>query len=241
MIYVMSDIHGCYKEYKKMLEKINFSDKDTLYILGDICERGLDTIKIILHMMEHKNIIPIWGNHDISTYDALSIVCDYAKEMANDKRYMVKKDMIDYFDYYQFEAWDHDEHHTLVQFAELPINKRYQILEYFRTFKKYVSLNTNGKNYILVHGGIPEDAKNLEDCELEELVYERPDYTKVYDKDLIIVCGHTPTPLINKDKEAKIYNQNNYINIDCGCVFGHKLACLCLDTGDEFYINHIID
>ena len=34
MIYAMSDLHGCYDKYINMLEKINFSNNDTLYILG---------------------------------------------------------------------------------------------------------------------------------------------------------------------------------------------------------------
>ena len=28
MIYAMSDLHGCYDKYIKMLEKINFSKRD---------------------------------------------------------------------------------------------------------------------------------------------------------------------------------------------------------------------
>ena len=28
MVYVMSDLHGCYDEYMKMLKKISFSKKD---------------------------------------------------------------------------------------------------------------------------------------------------------------------------------------------------------------------
>ena len=40
MIYVISDLHGCYEEYIKMLELINFNGNDTLYVLGDICDRG---------------------------------------------------------------------------------------------------------------------------------------------------------------------------------------------------------
>lgn len=40
MIYCMSDLHGCYRQYMAMLEKIGFSDEDTLYILGDTVDRG---------------------------------------------------------------------------------------------------------------------------------------------------------------------------------------------------------
>ena len=32
--YVMSDLHGNYKSYKTMFEKINFQDQDALYFSG---------------------------------------------------------------------------------------------------------------------------------------------------------------------------------------------------------------
>ena len=32
MIYVMSDIHGAYDKYKRMLDKIDFKEEDTLYM-----------------------------------------------------------------------------------------------------------------------------------------------------------------------------------------------------------------
>ena len=45
MTYVMSDLHGCYDKYAQMLEKIGFGDGDTLYILGDVIDRGPDGIE----------------------------------------------------------------------------------------------------------------------------------------------------------------------------------------------------
>ena len=35
MIYVMSDIHGCYDKYERMLKKISFSKEDILYMSND--------------------------------------------------------------------------------------------------------------------------------------------------------------------------------------------------------------
>ncbi len=34
MRYLISDVHGCYEEYRELLEKIHFSDEDELYVLG---------------------------------------------------------------------------------------------------------------------------------------------------------------------------------------------------------------
>ncbi|MBR6834691.1 MAG: metallophosphoesterase, partial [Oscillospiraceae bacterium] len=52
MVYVMSDIHGEYDKYRRMLEKIRFSDNDILYILGDVVDRGPEPAKILLDMMK---------------------------------------------------------------------------------------------------------------------------------------------------------------------------------------------
>ena len=64
MIYVMSDLHGCYEKYSKMLSLINLKETDTLYILGDIVDRGEGGIKILLDLMGRKNVIALRGNHD---------------------------------------------------------------------------------------------------------------------------------------------------------------------------------
>ena len=55
-IYVLSDLHGHYNIFIKMLEKINFSDDDVLYILGDCCDRGPDSLKIYLYIQKFDNI-----------------------------------------------------------------------------------------------------------------------------------------------------------------------------------------
>ena len=71
MIYVMSDLHGCYDKYKQMLEKIKFNNEDTLYVLGDIVDRGDDGIKILLDMMQRSNVVPLLGNHEFMAYSVL--------------------------------------------------------------------------------------------------------------------------------------------------------------------------
>lgn len=71
MIYLMSDIHGEYKKYIAMLEKINFSDNDILYILGDVLERGPEPIKILKDMSMRSNVYPIMGNHELMAIDIL--------------------------------------------------------------------------------------------------------------------------------------------------------------------------
>lgn len=72
MIYVMSDLHGMYEKYIEMLEKIHFSENDTLYVLGDIIDRGDNSISIIKDMMKKSNIYPLFGNHELMAVQCLN-------------------------------------------------------------------------------------------------------------------------------------------------------------------------
>ena len=64
MTYVISDIHGCYTEFLKLLDKIGFCDEDELYVLGDAMDRGPEPIKVIRDLMDRPNVTYILGNHD---------------------------------------------------------------------------------------------------------------------------------------------------------------------------------
>ena len=64
MTYLMSDLHGQYDKYRKMLEKIRFGDRDDLYVLGDVVDRGPEPMKILRDMSLRINVFPILGNHD---------------------------------------------------------------------------------------------------------------------------------------------------------------------------------
>ncbi|WP_343154376.1 symmetrical bis(5'-nucleosyl)-tetraphosphatase [Buchnera aphidicola (Aphis aurantii)] len=67
-IYFISDIHGCYKEFKLLLKKTNFNFKtDYLWIAGDLVSRGANSLKVIRYLYSIKDRIKIvLGNHDLS-------------------------------------------------------------------------------------------------------------------------------------------------------------------------------
>ena len=64
MIYVVSDIHGCYDQYIALLQKIDLTSQDVLYVLGDVLDRGPAPIKVLQDMMKRSNVFTILGNHD---------------------------------------------------------------------------------------------------------------------------------------------------------------------------------
>lgn len=48
MICCISDIHGENDRFEQMLKLIDFSNADTLYILGDVIDRGVGGVDVLL-------------------------------------------------------------------------------------------------------------------------------------------------------------------------------------------------
>lgn len=233
MHYVISDIHGEYDKYIQLLEKIDLKDQDTLYILGDIVDRGLHPIRVLLDMMERDNVIPIIGNHEYMAacnmkFLLTEITEDSIKQLEQEKQLK------------QFSLWmQNGGQTTLNEFMQLSLEQKKEVYEYLIDFMLYENIEVNQKEYVLVHAGLSNFSplRPLDDYELYEMIFKRADYTKVYFDDRYLITGHTPTMIINNhDHPGSIYTKNNHIAIDCGCVFGGKLAAYCLETAEEFYI-----
>lgn len=233
MIYVMSDIHGEYNKYMDMLNKINFSDSDVLYVLGDVVDRGNEPMKLLSDMSMRANVYPLIGNHDIMAYDLLKKLSVNITSDNYDS--YLDEDCMTAFIEWQMDGGAS----TIEDFRKLSADDREYILEYLEEFALYQTVKVNDKTFILVHAGLGNFDKNkaLKDYTLEELAFTRADYERKYfdDDTVFIVSGHTPTLAISG--EASIYHKYNNICIDCGAAFDDgRLACLCLDTMEEFYV-----
>lgn len=229
----MSDLHGCYQEYLEMLDKINFGDDDTLYILGDVVDRGPYPIDILKDMMKRKNIIPILGNHDFMAYQLLKkLNVEITEE--NVDSYLNENTILMFMNWIQDGGLS-----TFQQFKQLSKEEKQDILNYFQEFLLYEQVTVQHKNYVLVHAGLNhfEENKPLENYDLTDFLFHRTNYDKTYYKDKYLVTGHTPTVLIRDDKQALIYQKHHHIAIDCGCTFGKRLACFCLDNQQIFYVE----
>ena len=232
MTYVMSDIHGEYNKYIDMLECIGLSDDDELYVLGDVVDRGPEPIKVLQDMMGRANVFPLLGNHDILALEMMRrLNVEITEE--NYATHIDKETMT------LLRDWIADGGEvTLGKFRELDKMERLDIIDYLESFTAFEAVDIDEKVYILTHTGLSnfEKGKKLSEYDPMDMIYGRNDPdTKYFDDDTVyLVWGHTPTRLISGKDE--IYKSCNNICIDCGAVFGGKLACLCLDTREEFYV-----
>ena len=232
MIYCISDIHGNYKGYKKLLEKVNFNDKDTLYVLGDVIDRGRQSIKILQDMMLHPNIIPIIGNHEYMGIHCLKFLM---QEIMEESISSLSEDIIRGL----LEWQNVGGQVTMDEFHKLSKEEKQDIINYLEEFSLYEEVTVKGKKYVLVHAGLCNftEERPLEDYKIYELIFEAPEYFRVYYPDKYLVTGHLPTrAIMENEKPYFIFKRNNHIAIDCGSSCGGQMGMICLDTGEEFYV-----
>lgn len=233
MIYAVSDLHGCYDKFMKLLGMIGLKEDDTLYVLGDIVDRGHENVALIREIVLRPNVRALMGNHDYMASLMLKTDGMKAVPAASGKAALTGKAEANEV----FEAWLSDGGETTwAEFERLSLQERKVVQRYLRSLPVFEEIEVNGQVFHLSHT-VPAREQMLDEDRriLTDFLFASPEYDKVYFPDKILVTGHTPTGLIDPAYAGRILRKNNHIAIDCGAVFGNPLGCICLDTGEEFY------
>lgn len=232
MRYVVSDIHGCYEEYLELINKLELGDEDHLYILGDTLDRGPEPMKVLLDLMNRQNMTYIIGNHDyLFLYFIRKLGLDLSKA-----ENMSEDDILD------FQAYLEDGGFSSIEtFMKLSEEEKQAVCDFLKEGNVYDDVIVGGKRYVLVHAGISgfRENKALDEYDFLDFICERTDYSRRYYRDgnTYVITGHTPTMYINADSSSNVYIGNGHIAIDCGCIYGGKLAAYCIEDGSITYIN----
>lgn len=80
--YIVGDIHGCFFEFRALLNQVNFKpQQDTLWITGDLVARGTSSLSVLRYVRSlGKSVRIVLGNHD------LRLLAVYAGIIRNKKK-----------------------------------------------------------------------------------------------------------------------------------------------------------
>ncbi|MBO5305799.1 MAG: metallophosphoesterase [Clostridia bacterium] len=228
MTYVMSDIHGEYKAFLKMLEEIKFSDNDVLYIAGDFVDYGEEPMALLCDVSMRANVIPVAGEHDLLALRMLTELDRLEKsgtmEAASD----------------EMKQWlSGSGRSTLVGFHTLDEDMKEGILDYLSDMVLFEEVKVKGEEYLIVHAGLKDyDGKTpLEELDADAFLGESLDPQREYFEDKTVIVGHIHTSELPDADENMIYYGEGSIYLDCGAARGGRLGCLCLDNGKEYYVS----
>jgi hypothetical protein len=223
--FIISDIHGNGKLYyscMSYMNNISKYDDVTLYINGDLIDRGNESAEILLDLIKRikSNDNPfkieyLGGNHELMMYQVF------------EKR---RKGLYVSF----FNDWYlNGGRLTDVGLEEIlkEKNKILEVVDFIGGLKLYHKFDEqiNGKNIVLVHACSPTDIKD--ECDLLISEKNRPIYYVVWTrkKDPLIpfkcrignkkyfsIVGHS----VNEEKFGYYYDEDeNYLNIDGGSAY----------------------
>ena len=213
--FVMSDIHGCSKQLKEMLNIFSFNKEDEFIFLGDYIDRGPDSrgvLDILMLLEQHHKCVFLKGNHEKLLLDSL----------AGDE------DMLDTFIY-------NGGMHTLNSFSDDPFHRNYEkklkeIPEKYIKFIEQMKLFHETDTHFFVHAGV-FPSNGIKERKEGNLLWIRDDFLhSKEDFGKIVIHGHTP--------EFEPVIKQNRIGIDTGCCFGGKLTCLCLPGNSFHFISN---
>jgi len=197
--FAISDIHGCAKTFKALLDRISFSLEDELYLLGDYIDRGPDSKGVIDHVWQlQKNghtVHCLCGNHEQMFLHAV----DAKDELSgiNESRGYAE---------------------TVWSFGTSNIDN---IPESYVNWMKNLDFYLEVDNYILVHAGLDfSGGKPFENK--REMIWIRHWYEEIdweWLGDRIIVHGHTPLRQLEIKNSIQQLAEIPAIDIDNGCPF----------------------
>lgn len=232
MHYVVGDIHNENKKLRQLLRQISFGADDHIYILGDLFDRGgedADPVGVYFTVLElGERCTALRGNHD--QWLAAYIRNYYSLSEREQERCAP----------YTYNSFD------LMRQRLTPVDMR-QLEAFINSLPLHTRLNLEQKEYLFAHAMTcaPGSWRKADYYLMGDWYFDLfvtggiPEY--------ISFCGHHNTGGFSgfpgaycDGEEISIWHNeaNNVYMMDCGCGFAHgRLACMCLETRERFYID----
>lgn len=221
-VLVTSDIHGHLTLFRQLLEKGRYAEDDILIIVGDIVEKGPDslgTLRYIMELCQQRTVWLLAGNVDMWRIQMMESLTEAtAQDMYTYLLKMRRWKGTSLFDEMAGELGLSIQSPRDVAAAKAPIIQAFQAeFEFLRS--RPTILET--QQYIFVHGGLPsQNMEALRDRDAHEVLKFDHFMSTGLCFDKYVVVGHWPVTLYsNRVAQANpiINTEQRIISIDGGC------------------------
>ena len=232
--YAISDLHGYpLEKLKALLDRVGFSDEDTLYVIGDVIDRNGDGgVDLLRWIMAQPNVEFILGNHE----DML-LNCAFLFDEITDERIAgLSPDSLKHYDRWMRNGGGVTLESLRKLMREEP-GEFGDLMQFLKDSPAYGADTVNGRDFLLIHGGWTDFSpeKKITDYNYYDVLWERPKLTDEYFDDIITVFGHTPTLYYGDEYAGRVIKTRTWINIDVGCSQGYPPALLRLNDLEVYY------
>ncbi|WP_144537120.1 metallophosphoesterase family protein [Bacillus thuringiensis] len=216
-IFVVGDLHGCKENLDEVLKSWK-RETEQLILLGDLIDRGPDSLGCILTAMklqEEYGAIILKGNHEAMFLQWLDMPHSYAESyFRNGGRETLSTFLPDY------------EFKYLTEVADYIKREFSREVEFLRNLPLYHETDS----HIFVHAGVDLILQDWRESGEDDFLWIREPFHKRKNKTgKIIIFGHTPTPYLHHDDnncDVWVSPCKTKIGIDGGAVFGGYLHAL---------------
>ncbi len=204
-IYLISDIHSNIALFRKVVNSLNLTKKEHLFILGDVIEKddhNIETLDYLIKLRSETNLYIILGNCD-------NVVNEFKRGADLNKLYkyshILKHTILNEF--YTGIGIDYNKEFDVYNALDI-INQKYKkYFDFINSFPKGFIVNDK---VLLLHGDLSESIKKK--------LLTKEDVNNIKLKELN-VCGHLPTALLDDSKTSvsllpKL--KDNFLYIDGG-------------------------
>ncbi|MDY3901173.1 MAG: metallophosphoesterase family protein [Atopobiaceae bacterium] len=200
--YVVSDIHGHFKTFERLLEDVSPGAEDQVWVLGDMIDRGPDPVSVMRACRDLPGAHVLMGNHE-------DLMRDFLLNGEEDQTAAVN--------------WAINGGGTTMEgLDKLPHDEELDLLEWALELPTAGHVRVGARPFLLVHAGLRpldltagtdwDDAALeglLERQSIEDVLWIREEFwgapTGLLDargEGPIVVAGHTPVPYVEPIADA---------------------------------------
>ena len=228
---MISDVHGCYEPFMKLLE--NWKPEMELVILGDVIDRGKDSLKVVQQLMRLKDlyrekVTVIKGNHEDMFLNFLE------SPVGNGRQY----DMVGGGEtIISFAGDDEIMKRHIEDIARVVRQRAEREIDFIKNLPLYYEFG----EVLFVHAGIDAATKDWRQASEQHFMWFDMMTADENKTGLTIVFGHTPTRILHQDRsnnDVWISEDGSYIGIDGGYSFGGEMNAIVIDDRGEILASY---